>query len=213
MTYFSISNWDEFQHYKDRNPPWIKLHNQLLDNYEFENLPDATKGHLLCIWMLASRTNNKLPYDPAWIKRKIGANSAVDLKTLQSSGFIELHNVEQDASKVLVPEEKRRDREEGESEKSETDFSVFINFSKFQLSELKRIRSKNKGGAITQRVADGIADEFIQAQSAGLTIDRCLTEWEIRSWKSFKFSWMKVEQKNKMYSDKTLQSIENLRDI
>ena len=110
--YFSISNWQEFQHYKDRNPPWIKLHNQLLDNYEFECLSDATKGHLLCIWMLASRTNNKIVYDQSWVKRKIGANSNVDLKSLISAGFIELQGVEQDASKVLVSEEERRDREE-----------------------------------------------------------------------------------------------------
>ena len=110
--YFSISNWQEFQHYKDRNPPWIKLHNQLLDNYEFEQLTDATKGHLLCIWMLASRTNNKIVYDPSWVKRKIGANSNVDLKSLISAGFIELQGVAQDASKVLVSEEESRDREE-----------------------------------------------------------------------------------------------------
>lgn len=110
--YFSISNWKEFQHYKDRNPPWIKLHNQLLDNYEFEQLTDATKGHLLCIWMLASRTNNKLPLDQSWIKRKIGANSPVDLKTLERSGFIELQGVGQSASMALVSEEERRDREE-----------------------------------------------------------------------------------------------------
>ena len=110
--YFSISNWQEFQHYKDRNPPWIKLHNQLLDNYEFEQLTDATKGHLLCIWMLASRTNNKIVYDPSWVKRKIGANSNVDLKSLINAGFIELQGMEQGASKALVSEEERRGREE-----------------------------------------------------------------------------------------------------
>jgi len=107
--YFSVKKWEEFQHYKDRNPPWIKLHNQLLDNYEFENLADATKGHLLCIWMLASRTNNKIVYDNSWVKRKIGANSQVDLKKLLDSGFIELQIVEHDASNLLVSEEKRRE--------------------------------------------------------------------------------------------------------
>lgn len=112
--YFRVKNWDKFQHYKDRSPPWIKLHNHLLDNYEFECLNDATKGHLLCIWMLASRTNNKMIYEPAWIKRKIGANSQIDLKTLIDTGFIELQGMEHDASKSLDSEEKRRDREETE---------------------------------------------------------------------------------------------------
>lgn len=96
--YFKVKNWENFQHYKDRNPPWIKLHNQLLDNYEFELLGDSSKGHLLCIWMLASRTQNKMPYDARWIGKKIGASSKVDLQALENSGFIEcLH----DASKML----------------------------------------------------------------------------------------------------------------
>lgn len=109
---FSVKNWDTFQHYKDRNPPWIKLHNHLLDDYDFECLPDATKCHLLCIWMLASRTNNEMVFDNSWVKRKIGANSSVDLELLISVGFIELQGEEHHASKSLVSEEERRDREE-----------------------------------------------------------------------------------------------------
>lgn len=86
--YLSIPDWTEFQHYKDRSPPWIKLHNQLLENYEFECLPDASKAHLLCIWLLASRTNNKINPDPKWIGRRIGANSEIDIDLLVSSGFL-----------------------------------------------------------------------------------------------------------------------------
>ena len=111
---FSVRNWETFQHYKDRNPPWIKLHNHLLDDYDFECLPDATKCHLLCIWMLASRTNNEMVYDNSWVKRKIGANSSVDLELLVSVGFIELQGSGQDASTSLVSEEKRRGETETE---------------------------------------------------------------------------------------------------
>lgn len=111
---FSVKNWETFQHYKDRNPPWIKLHNHLLDDYDFECLPDATKCHLLCIWMLASRTNNEMVYDNSWVKRKIGANSSVDLELLVSVGFIELQGSGQDASTSLVSEEKRRGETEAE---------------------------------------------------------------------------------------------------
>lgn len=116
--YFKVKSWGDFQHYKDRNPPWIKLHNHLLDNYEFECLPDASKAHLLCIWMLASRTQNKMPMDPQWIKRKIGASENVDLEILVKYGFIETNQplpiAEHDASKALVSEEKRQRREEAE---------------------------------------------------------------------------------------------------
>lgn len=117
-SFLSIPNWDEFQHYKDRAPPWIKLHNQLLENYEFECLPDASKAHILCIWMLASRTGNKINPDPKWIARKIGANCKVDVDILIKYEFLqlnqELQGVEQDASNPLqgveqdaIPEESR----------------------------------------------------------------------------------------------------------
>lgn len=69
------------------------------------------------------------------------------------------------------------------------DFSVF-DLSESDLAEVKRIRVKNKGGAITtQRVANGLAKEIKLALEAGMTIDDLLTEWETRGWKSFKAAW------------------------
>ena len=70
------------------------------------------------------------------------------------------------------------------------DFSVF-NLSDSDLTEVKRIRMANKGGAIkTQRVANGLAKEINLALSTGITMDNLLTEWETRKWKSFKAEWM-----------------------
>ena len=61
MDYLRVKNFDQFQHYKDRNPPWIKLYTTTADDYLFSSLPDATKAHLILIWLLASKTGNKLP--------------------------------------------------------------------------------------------------------------------------------------------------------
>jgi hypothetical protein len=47
-------NWGQFQHYKDRAPPWIKLHKCLLDDYKFACLPVASRALAPCIWLLAS---------------------------------------------------------------------------------------------------------------------------------------------------------------
>lgn len=49
-----IKNWAGFQHYKDRNPSWIKLHKSLLDDYEFQCLPIASKALAPMLWLLAS---------------------------------------------------------------------------------------------------------------------------------------------------------------
>jgi len=86
--YFSVKGFERFQHYKDRTPPWIKLYNELLDDYEFGRLPDASKMHLVAIWLLASRYSNRVPHDSEWIARRINATDAVDLEILSNAGFI-----------------------------------------------------------------------------------------------------------------------------
>lgn len=89
MRYLSIKNFDRFQQYKDRRPPWIKLHVSVLDDYEFITLSDIAKAHLMLLWALASQTDNKIPYDLAWITQRIGARSPVDIEELILRGFLE----------------------------------------------------------------------------------------------------------------------------
>jgi hypothetical protein len=117
MTTFSVKNFEKFQHYKDRSPPWIKLYNELLDDYEFGLLPDASKMHLVAIWLLASRSENKIPFDPAWVARRINATEQVNLRLLADRGFIlldqPLHTAEQVASEPIA---ERLPRGEGQVE-------------------------------------------------------------------------------------------------
>lgn len=88
MRYLLVKNWEKFQHYKDRNPPWIKLYRWLLDDYEFSQLQDETKAHLMLIWLLASHTGGRVPADPKYLAAKIGATSLPDLSKLVDSGWL-----------------------------------------------------------------------------------------------------------------------------
>jgi uncharacterized protein YdaU (DUF1376 family) len=81
------------------------------------------------------------------------------------------------------------------NKENKTDYAVF-NMSDVQIEEVRRIRKKNKGGTITQRVADGLAKEFNLALSLGHTVDHLLTEWEMRGWKSFKAEWIKGDNQS-----------------
>jgi hypothetical protein len=49
-------NWRDFQHYKNRNPPWIRLHRGLLDNRDFHCLPVASRALAPMLWLLASES-------------------------------------------------------------------------------------------------------------------------------------------------------------
>ena len=185
--YLSFPNWDDLQHYKDRSPPWIKLHNSLLESYEFECLPDASKGHLLCIMLLASRTNNNINPDPKWIARKIGASSRVDIKLLVSAGFLQLNqplpNEEQSASTTLAEclprgEERRERGEEEESKKwlppeglnliSWEEFEQHRKLIKKPLSDLARTKAANLIKHLDHANQQATIDKSIQSRWPGL---------------------------------------------
>lgn len=88
MQMLKVKNLNEYQHYKQRNPPWIKLHQTLLEDYEFTNLPDSCKWHLTGILLLASRIGNEFPADPKWIGARISARTKVELGPLIEGGFL-----------------------------------------------------------------------------------------------------------------------------
>ena len=88
MEYLHLRNWETYQHYKKRNPPWIKLYHSLLDNYEYCQMRDDSKLLLLCFYMLASRTENRIPFDLPWIKNKTMISSEINLDELFENGFI-----------------------------------------------------------------------------------------------------------------------------
>ena len=86
--FYCVKNWEEFQQYKDRDPKWIKLHREVLDDYELDSISEVDQLHLIKIWLLAAKVDNRIPNDPNWIARKIGAKSKVNLKQLVTLGFL-----------------------------------------------------------------------------------------------------------------------------
>jgi len=122
MNYITINNWEKYQHYTHRNPPWVKLHNSLLDDYEYGCLQDASKLLLISLYMLASKCENRIPADPKWIREKGMLSSNIELEPLVNAGFISINGdasevlaqCKHDESKMVVQSrvEKSRDREE-----------------------------------------------------------------------------------------------------
>jgi len=88
MKYVAVKNFEKHQHYKGRTPPWIKLYNDILDDYAFLSLPEATQRHLMLIWLIASRHHNRIPNDAGYIARAIHAQSKVNLPAILASGWL-----------------------------------------------------------------------------------------------------------------------------
>lgn len=87
-----VKDWSEHQHYKDRNPPWIKLKTNTFQNYEFSKLDDTSKLLAICIWTIAARSGEgEFPLDLDYIKGQCNIKDAQPkhLKQLMDKGFIE----------------------------------------------------------------------------------------------------------------------------
>jgi hypothetical protein len=114
MQYLKVKNWEEFQQYKDRSPKWIKLHRDLLRDYDFGKLPDAQKACLLMIWLLAAETDNKIPNDADWIMRQAQLKTKPDIKQLVAIGFLMPYNSVQDCTNPYLETETEAYRKEKE---------------------------------------------------------------------------------------------------
>ena len=172
--YFRVVNLEKFQHYSKRNPPWIKLHASILEDYDFGRLQDASKMHLCAIWLLASRTENKIPWDSEWVAKRINATSEVDLSCLQDAGFIELIA---DASNSLATrlqsatsETENRDREQRQKTETERPARersiptgscsrlIFDHWNTFDALTSHRALTKKTAASINARLKSGYSE-------------------------------------------------------
>jgi hypothetical protein len=56
-----IKDWEKFQHFSDRRPPWVKLYRALLDDLEWHQLEPRAAKVLVMLWLLASENDGFLP--------------------------------------------------------------------------------------------------------------------------------------------------------
>ena len=85
-----VRNWEQFQHYKDRCPPWIKLHFELLTSRDWVMLDDASRVLAIACMLIASRYEGKIPEDPAYVQRVAYLHKKPNFKPLIDCGFLEL---------------------------------------------------------------------------------------------------------------------------
>jgi hypothetical protein len=113
---YRIKNWHEFQHFKDRNPLWIKLYRKILDQRDIMTLSAEYFRLLVCLWLLASEDKDKqgrLPSleDMAW-RLKMEPSSLYDAIS-HLDNFVISDGYQDDAL------EKRREETEKEKRREE----------------------------------------------------------------------------------------------
>lgn len=103
MNHYRIPDWRKYQHYRDRSPPWVKLHKSLLSSRAWVILDDASRALAIACMMLAGDTDNRIPDDPEYVRRAGCLNQLPEFGPLVESGFLELIDpTVADASNVLA---------------------------------------------------------------------------------------------------------------
>ena len=86
---YRIVGWSKYQHYKERNPPWVKLHYELLTSQTWVSLDDASRVLAIACMLIASRNDGFIPNNDAYMKRVAYLNKTPNYKPLIECGFLE----------------------------------------------------------------------------------------------------------------------------
>ena len=182
-------NWAVFQHYKDRCPPWIKLHRDLLNNRAYICLPIASKALAPMLWLLASESKDGVfdgSLDELVFRLHITPKEYQDgVKPLiDNDFFILVSGVLAERKHNAIPE--TEGETETETKKKATSVAPPEGVSDSVWQEFKSLR-KAKKAPITQRAIDAITNE---ANKAGWTLEKALEECVVRGWQAFKADWV-----------------------
>src|SRR5689334_24316619 len=119
-TYHAVTEWRRFQHYKGRNPPWLKVHRELLDSKRWRQL-SAEAGRLLVdVWMLAAETSGVVDSTTlAWRLRMTEQDLDVPIQELQLADFITTHQDHASALQATSYHDAMPDQSRGRGEKEQ----------------------------------------------------------------------------------------------
>lgn len=97
--YLRVKKWKDWQHYKDREPPWVKLHRKLLGDSDFMALEEWEQWQLVRVWIVCSSSSQftldeqqrKVPVvvdDEKVLRRAIGSLKRIPLEKLTRDGWL-----------------------------------------------------------------------------------------------------------------------------
>lgn len=185
-------NWASFQHYKDRNPPWIKLHKGLLDDRAYTRLPLASKALAPLLWLLASESKdgsfNADVEELSFRLRMSEKEISQGLSPLIKAGFFtEIHTP---ASAVLATGEQvapdscsETEERRGETEAPAPRAFVLPDWIPADAwAGYVEMRSKKKNGAMTNRARDLKVAELLKFKDAGHDVGAILDKSTANGW-------------------------------
>ena len=127
--YLVITKAGDYQHYRTRRPPWVKLHRRILEDKKLSHLSPAVRWLFIGLVILTSEEENRaLLFDDLAqieIKRRLNLSKnevGQGILLLQSKGFIQFVSASKAQAFCTALRAERRDTEEEEEKKRGAQF-------------------------------------------------------------------------------------------
>lgn len=182
----SIKNWNQFQHFKDRRPPWIKLYRDLLDDLEWHQLDPVAAKVLVMLWLIASESGGNLP-DKTILAFRLRM-SEKDVLTCMNKLSHWLNQDDINAISTRYQDDSPETETETKKEKKQSHSVAGAPESVDNLvwEDFLKIR-KAKKAPMTATALEGIKRE---AAKAGWPLNDAIRECVTRGWQGFKAEWV-----------------------
>lgn len=72
MQYLSVCNLGKYQHYKQRNPPWVKMYREVWTDYTLRACSVSERLLFLGLTTLGMELKNEIPNDPKYLTARLG---------------------------------------------------------------------------------------------------------------------------------------------
>jgi len=192
-------NWAVFQHYKDRCPPWIKLHRDLLNDRVFMRLPIASKAIAPMLWLLASESKDGV-FDGSLdelvfrlhiseLEYKQGVKPLID-----NNFFTVVSGVLAERLQDAIPEREgeTETKTEAKKEKNATSVACPPDVDQQIWDDWKQLR-KAKKAPVTETVVKSARKE---AAKANMAFGDFLSIWCARGSQGLQADWIKPDERN-----------------
>jgi hypothetical protein len=177
-------NWEKFQHYRDRCPPWIKLHRDLLNDRAYMNLPIASKAIAPLLWLLASESKdgsfNAASDELAFRLRIASKDIDSGLKPLIDNGFfVDASTLLAPCLQLAIPE--RETERETEIEKKSVSLELPEWLNKTDWNDFVEMRKKLKK-PMTDRAVKLMLSKLETMKNKGINTSEVLQKSILANW-------------------------------
>ena len=177
-------NWEKFQHYRDRCPPWIKLHRDLLNDRAYMNLPLASKAIAPLLWLLASESKdgsfNAASDELAFRLRIASKDIESGLKPLIDNGFfVDASTMLAPCLQLAIPE--RETETETETEKKPVSLELPDWLNKTDWNDFVEMRKKLKK-PMTDRAVKLMLSKLETMKNKGINTSEVLQKSILANW-------------------------------